>query len=109
MHLGRPRLLLGSLIEISNKSKLFLLLGGRELLSLQGIYYTEETLQPFSEKQLTDLAGNSFTTTVAMAVTLAALLETSFTTESESEEECQLQSFVSASPGNRFRLLITTF
>lgn len=70
------------------------LLLGRELLHIQGIQYDDSVLKVCTENQLADLAGNSFASTVCLAVFLAMLLGLRSRTDSESEQEDELSSLV---------------
>ncbi|CAL1135526.1 unnamed protein product, partial [Cladocopium goreaui] len=63
------------------------LLLGRELLHLQGIRFNAETMDKLSETQMTDLAGNAFSSTVCLSILIAICMELNYRTESESEQE----------------------
>ena len=60
---------------------------GPELLSMQGIPYTQLPSTPnFSSSQLCDMAGNAFSGTVMESIWAAITISTEFSTESDLEE-----------------------
>ncbi|CAL1159882.1 unnamed protein product [Cladocopium goreaui] len=88
-----PTILPGTkMIDLQSNAKRLLL--GRELLALQGLDYDDGLLDKFSENQLSDLAGNAYTSTAFLTMFLAGLFELSFVTPSESEQEEEVSSFV---------------
>ncbi|CAK9071761.1 unnamed protein product, partial [Durusdinium trenchii] len=67
---------------------------GRESLRLQGHGWDPRHLMLYSESNLQDLAGNSFSANVIMAVIAAVLCSLRFVSESEAEENDDISEMV---------------
>lgn len=79
-----PTVLPGTKLWSAERDRLLL---GRELLHLQGLQFDQSQLDEFTEHQLTDIAGNSFSSLVCLAVLASLVVSLDHLTESEEEEE----------------------
>ncbi|CAE8602757.1 unnamed protein product [Polarella glacialis] len=69
-------------------------LGGRELLRVQGLDYDADLLDTFSERGLTDLAGNAFASTCILTSVIAVRSTMEFETPSEAEEHIAIDDLL---------------
>ena len=67
---------------------------GRELLRCQGLCYHATVLEPFTESQLGQLAGNAFAGNVILAVDMGVLASIRYTTPSEKSENEDIADMV---------------